>query len=166
MPWACGILGSGPGMEPVSIAVEDRFLTTGAPGKSHFLMLYTSLLFLGILLFRLQGVPSPLWILFGPNFPGGSAVRNLPTSAGDSGSVPGLARSLGGGNGNPLQYSCLGNPMERGVWQLQSCEPCEHGFTKELDTVEQLNSNNNVWPSSFMYRPINYIPTEFFMWHS
>ena len=117
MPWACGILGSGPGMEPVSIAVEDRFLTTGAPGKSHFSMLYTSLLFLGILLFRLQGVPSTLWILFGPNFPGGSVVRNLPTSAGDSGSVPGLARSLGGGNGNPLQHSCLGNPMERGVWQ-------------------------------------------------
>ena len=37
-------------------------------------------------------------------------------SAGDSGSIPGLGRSLGGGNGNPLQYSCLENPMDGGAW--------------------------------------------------
>ena len=47
-------------------------------------------------------------------------VKNLPASAGDvgdMGSIPGLGRSLGGGNGNPLQYSCLENPMDRGAWQ-------------------------------------------------
>ena len=51
--------------------------------------------------------------------PGGSVVKNLPASAGDSGdagSIPGLGRFLGGGNGNPLQYSSLENPMERGGW--------------------------------------------------
>ena len=47
-------------------------------------------------------------------------VKNKPASAGDMrdmGSVPGLRRSLGGGHGNPLQYSCLENPMDRGAWQ-------------------------------------------------
>ena len=47
-------------------------------------------------------------------------VKNVTTSAGDGrdeGSVPGLGRSLGEGNGNPLQYSCLENPMDRGAWQ-------------------------------------------------
>ena len=53
--------------------------------------------------------------IFG-GFPGGSVVKNLPTSAGDLGSVPGLGRSPGEGNGNPLQYSNLGNPMDRGAW--------------------------------------------------
>ena len=52
-------------------------------------------------------------------FPGGSVLKNLPASAGDAGdlgSIPGLGRSPGGGNGNPLQYSCLKNPMGRGAW--------------------------------------------------
>ena len=46
-------------------------------------------------------------------------IKNLPTSAGDvrdTGSTPGSGRSLGEGNGNPLQYSCLENPMDRGTW--------------------------------------------------
>ena len=51
----------------------------------------------------------------GMGFPGGSAVKNLPANAGDASSVPGWGRSLGGGNDNPLQYSCLGNPMDRGA---------------------------------------------------
>ena len=48
-------------------------------------------------------------------FPGGSAVKNLLASVGDSGLVPGLGRSPGGEHGNPFQYSCLGNPMDRGA---------------------------------------------------
>ena len=47
------------------------------------------------------------------------AVKNLPTHAGevrDTGSIPGSGRSSGGGHGNPLQYSCLGNPMDREAW--------------------------------------------------
>jgi len=43
-------------------------------------------------------------------------VKNLPTNTGDAGSIPQLGRSPGEGNGNPLQYSCLGNPVDRGTW--------------------------------------------------
>ena len=50
-------------------------------------------------------------------FSGGSAVSNLPASAGVTGSIPGSGRFPGGGNGNPLQYSCLENLMDREVWQ-------------------------------------------------
>ena len=43
-------------------------------------------------------------------------VKKSASNAGDMGSIPGLGRSPGGGNGNPLQYSCLENPMDRGAW--------------------------------------------------
>ena len=49
-------------------------------------------------------------------FPGGSEVKASARNAGDLGSIPGLGRSPGEGNGNPLQYSCLENPMDRGAW--------------------------------------------------
>ena len=47
-----------------------------------------------------------------PGFPGGSEVKVSASNAGDLGSIPGLGRSPGEGNGNPLQYSCLENPMD------------------------------------------------------
>ena len=47
-------------------------------------------------------------------------VKNLPANAGVVGLIPGLERSPGEGNGNPLQYSCLENPMNGGTWELQS----------------------------------------------
>jgi len=53
-------------------------------------------------------------------FPGDSVVKNPPANAGDArdrGSVPGSERSPREGKGNPFQYSCLGNPMDRGAWQ-------------------------------------------------
>ena len=50
-------------------------------------------------------------------FPDGSVVKNLPANAEDVGLIPGSGRSPGEGNGNPLQYSCLGNLMGGGVWQ-------------------------------------------------
>ena len=50
------------------------------------------------------------------DFPGGSVVKNLPTSAGGAGLIPGSGRSPGEGNGNPLQRSRLGNPTDRGAW--------------------------------------------------
>ena len=54
----------------------------------------------------------------GPGFLGGSVVKNPSAKeAGDMGLIPGLGRSPGGGNGNPLQYSCLENPMGRGAWR-------------------------------------------------
>ena len=61
-------------------------------------------------------------------FSGGSVVKNLPANAGDAGSIPGSVRSPGEGNVNPLQYSCLGNPMDRGAWQT-----IVHGVVKVLD---------------------------------
>ena len=49
-------------------------------------------------------------------FPGGSEVKASASNAGDLGSIPGLGRSPGEGNDNPLQYSCLENPMDGGAW--------------------------------------------------
>ena len=72
-------------------------------------------------------------------FLGVSVVKNLPANAGDSGLIPGLGRSLGGGNGNPLQYSCLENSMDRRAWWTRV-----HGVAKCLDTTYQLNNNNKV----------------------
>ena len=60
-------------------------------------------------------------------------MRNLPANAGDagdSGLIPGLGRYVGAGNGNPLQYSCLRNPMEKGAWQA-----AVSGATKQSDTT-------------------------------
>ena len=61
-------------------------------------------------------------------FPSCSVVKNLPANAGDAGDVGwilGLGRSPRGGHGNPLQYSCLQNPMDKGAWQVMV-----HGVTK------------------------------------
>ena len=54
-------------------------------------------------------------------FPGGTSAKTPPSSAGDvrdAGSIPGSGRSPGGGHGNPLQHSCLGNPTDRGGWRV------------------------------------------------
>ena len=51
------------------------------------------------------------------DFPGVSVTKNQPANAGDLGSILGLGRSPGEGNGNPVQYSCMENPMDRGAWQ-------------------------------------------------
>ena len=54
--------------------------------------------------------------IFREGFPGGSEVKASASNAGDPGSIPGLERSPGEGNGNPLQYSCLENPMDGEAW--------------------------------------------------
>ena len=64
-------------------------------------------------------------------FQGDSAIKNPPASAGALGSIPVSGRSPGEGNGYPLQYSCLENPMDRGAWQS----------LKELDRTQQVNNN-------------------------
>ena len=65
-------------------------------------------------------------------------VKNLHANAGDMDLIPESGRSPGDGNGNPLQYSCLGNPMNRGAWWATV-----HGIAKELDMAQQLNNNIN-----------------------
>ena len=60
-------------------------------------------------------------------FTGVSVVKNLPANAGDMGSIPGLGRSPGEGNGNPLQYFCLENSMDRRAWWARV-----HEVTKSL----------------------------------
>ena len=71
--------------------------------------------------------------MYDPGFPGGSVVKNPPANAGatgDAGLIPGSGRSPEEGNGNPLQYSCLGNPMGRGAWRATV-----HGVVKESATT-------------------------------
>ena len=70
-----------------------------------------------------------LWEFFKDT--GGSEVKNPPANAGDVDSIPGSGRSPGEGNGNPLQYSFLENPMDGGTWRA-----AVHGGRKELDMTE------------------------------
>ena len=75
-------------------------------------------------------------------FPGDSVVKNLPANAGDIrdlSSISGSERSPGEGNGNPLQYSCLGNPMDRGAWWATV-----HGVARvgHLATKQEMKTND------------------------
>ena len=78
-------------------------------------------------------------------FPHGSVVTNLPAKAGDPGSTSGSGRSPGEGTGNPPQYSCLGNPMDRGAWraiihsvaELDTTEATEHTHTYVLQATHK-----------------------------
>ena len=84
-------------------------------------------------------------------FPGGAIVKKQSTNAGnarDMGSIPGLGRSPAAGYGNPLQYSCLENPMDRGAWQATV-----HGVTKQT----WLSDWTHTWLE------INWLP--FNIWH-
>ena len=72
------------------------------------------------------------------DFPGGSDGKASVYNAGDPGSIPGLRRSPGEGNGNLLQSSCLGNCMDREAWWATV-----HEVSKEMDATERLNNDND-----------------------
>ena len=74
-------------------------------------------------------ISTPLSYIKG--FPGGPVVKDPSAIVGDAGSMPGSGRSPGRGHGNPLQYSSMKNPMDRGAWQATVIE--DH---KELDMIE------------------------------
>ena len=67
-------------------------------------------------------------------------VKNLPANAGDAGSIPGSGSSPGGGRGNPLQYSCLEDPVDRGAWWATM-----HGVTKSQTQLKQLSSSSSTY---------------------
>ena len=74
-------------------------------------------------------------------FPRGSVIKNLPANAGytgDSGLIPGLGRSAGGGHGNPLQYSRLENPRDGGAWWA-----AVYGFAQSRTRLKQLSSSSS-----------------------
>ena len=71
-------------------------------------------------------------------FPGGSDGKESSCNVGDLGSIPGSGRSVGEGNGNSLQYSCLENPMDRGAWWATV-----HGVTKRK--TQKANTNLLTW---------------------
>ena len=94
-------VGKDPGIKPVSpasLALADRLFTTVPPGKP-------------LPLFQIRFIKVP------QGLPGGSAVKKPHAIAGDRGLILGSGGSPGGGNGSPLQYSCLENPMDRGTWR-------------------------------------------------
>ena len=99
-----------------------------------FLLQMSSIDHLGI-----QTFPHWIWCCHeafaGANMPGGSGVKNPPTTVGDMASIPGSGRSLGVGNGDPLQHSCLENPMDRGAWWAMV-----HGVSK-----------SRIWLSEHVY---------------
>ena len=88
------------------------------------------------------------WLLMG--VPSGSVVKNLPANPGDSGLIPGSGRSPGEVNGNPLQFSCLGNSMDRGAWR-DTVHGVAKSHTTELEHKEvKLAANPGLLVSRFV----------------
>ena len=89
-----------------------------------------------------------------PNY--GSVVKNLPANVGDTehaGLIPGLGRSLGVGNGNSLQYSCLENSTDRGSWRITV-----HGFTKSWTRLSPHTYTHTIPNCRGQRFQINYVP--------
>ena len=102
--------------------------------KIHSLNL--ELCFLGALVLSFQK---------GLDFPGGSVGKNSPTNAGDTGSIPGLCRSPGEGDGNPLQYSFPENPMDGGAWQATVMRPQRVGHDWATEHTSNRKDQGICW---------------------
>ena len=77
------------------------------------------------------------------DFPGGLEAKNPPVNIGDArdvGLIPGFGRFPGGGHGNPLQYSCQGNPMDRGAWRVTV-----HGVVKSQTPLSNWAHTHITW---------------------
>ena len=101
-------------------------------------------------------------------FLGGSVSKESTRNAGDLGSIPGLGRSPGGGHGNPLQHSCLENPMNRGAWQAIVHGVAKSHVTEQLGTSGECNDKFSIivqmiFPCCLQARhKIIYIQSSFF----
>ena len=94
----------------------------------------------------LWNIRSLLTAVIPVGFPDGSVVKNLPANAGDireADSIPGSETAPGGRNGNPLQYACLGNLLDRGAWWATV-----HGVTK--DGTQLYNGTTTIKPAQTM----------------
>ena len=114
------------GIEPVSPALAGRFFTTEPPGEPY-VYINTCKYICGIYVHMSYITASQVALV----------VKNPPVNAGDVRDlvlIPGPGRSLGGGHGNPLQYSCLENPMDRGAWQAEV-----HRVTKSQTWLKPLS---------------------------
>ena len=80
-------------------------------GKNRFVVFITLLVFILLVESMILTLNNSWAFLVGP------VIKNLPVNAGDLGLIPGLGRSFQEGNGNSFQFSCLGNPMDRGAWR-------------------------------------------------
>ena len=94
---------------------------------------------------------------FSKGFLGGTVVKNLPTSEGDAGDsdlIPGSGRSAGAGNGNPLWYSCLENPRDRGTWRATV-----YGVIKQAHNTSTHLPSFSSFPSHLgHHRPLSRVP--------
>ena len=105
----------------------------GANTFAYLLILHSTLLIVKV------QIRDSNWASMG--FPGGTVVKNLPDNAGDAGSIPGSGRSLGGGNGNSLQYYCLENSMDRGAWWTTVL-----GVAKSQARLRRAPAERLLWP--------------------
>ena len=87
------------------------------PEEVHISSQVVGITFINLCVAVTQHWVSFLYVSINVGFPGGSDGKESACNAGDLSSIPGLGRSPGEGNGNPLQYSCLENPMDRGAWK-------------------------------------------------
>ena len=157
-PSACGILVSEPRIEPAPPALAAWCLNHGTTSEvpyftswfAYSLSTHSTFSFLinkewlrrkekenmSCLIFPFPFMPPFTWLCKKLGFSGGSVGKEATYNAGDMGSIPGLGRSPGKGNDNPLQYSCLGNPMDRRTWQATV-----HGAAKSQIRLSKSSHN-------------------------
>ena len=96
-------------------------------------------------------------------FPGGSVVKNPPANAGDagdSGLIPALGRSPGEGNANPLQHSCLENPMDGGAWRLQVAKS-QTGLSDYHSLIHEDRLRSHMLFTKHVVKSIGCLPSAF-----